>query len=548
MVAAAAAAASVTFHRRPDGSLIVYEGDHRHASVMAVSSSSAAPAVTTALVKSRMHQYQLPVTASRALSIGLAGNRLWARWRYLRLTNVSATFFGAWPPSPAEIDTRLVNRPLEADAVIVCDTTTTTVFCDAGRYVADGGTYRVLIDLERTRSLLPPHLYLLLTTGRVEPRGLMQTRVAANAVRAAAAATRCVRFIPSAAAAAATPLVLCEDDVAYFDMQSAANDTVVLGSQFWRRNVSIMDVDGWTGTLWVQFADTVDTEAIELAGVVVALVLATFVMAALTTSRTMLTMSLFLERTLTDEAVRAGGVWDSHPAVTLGALATVALFVVATVLCWLGTPVTSAHVRNFKIVLTVVAAVEAALLTATLALEATERPHHRSVWSWWWKGHVTTVRLAWAQQTAYAATCLLSVLLAVAPLALNTTTSGDLLAFFTLVPILALTLLVMTYFAVMQLAVAFGSRNGTGVLTTGVALVQLALLGTLVGGALPYLVLPLVDSVNPLFGDSWFSMLLALSVLLLPVGGGVLLIMLEGVHFLQRLVPLLAPPAAADHQ
>jgi len=554
------------FDRRADGTLVVYTGDHSHASALPLvygggggpaPSSSAAASV---LVKARFTTYRLPTAANASLLLALDGNRLWARWRYLRLTNQTATFstsLAGHAPTPAAHDGR-----------ILCAATSggDEAFCNAGAYRAtsvDTGTLvapnvTVVLDLDRPRGRLPAAVYLLLMTERVEPRGLLQTPMAVQSLKRAAAATRCVRLEPprARATAGATTLTLCDDDVPYFDLHptaaagAGAADTLVIGALFWRRNVSDMTVDAWAGTLTVQYAATLDTAAIELAGTIVALVLATVVLGLLTTSPQLLTMGLFLERSLTHARVHHGGRWDAALAMLIGSVLLVLVFPVAAVLAWLGTPGSNDAAATpalfwFKVMLTAAGGAEVLLLVATLVLEVNERAahlrHHRQPQAWraWLRdgGHSVSVRLAWVQQMAYVSACFLGMALALAPVALNTTTSGDLIAVFTLLPILLVAILLMAYFTLMLGAVAIASRHST-VLTGAAALGQVVVLGFVVGVSLPLFVMPLVESVNPLFGTSWYSTLIALALVLLAAAAGAFLLLFEGNRVLERLAAL----------
>ena len=144
---------------------------------------------------------------------------------------------------------------------------------------------------------------------------------------------RCVRLSPGAAGA--TPISLCTDDAAYFDM-GADDVSIVVGSSFWQHNASMVEVDGLSQTITIQYApfdDTFVTWWWVGAGVGMG---AQVVYIAFVLGRRRLTVRAFLLHQAKHPGKGASEAWPVAWPLTVGGFVLVPMAAAAITIAWVG--------------------------------------------------------------------------------------------------------------------------------------------------------------------------------------------------------------------
>lgn len=546
---------------------LYYAGLRRHAHTLPIvtNATSAAAANTTFLAPMiiKSHGRHLVWPTATGIDVRPGVSQLWTRWRYARMSNHSVTL-SATPLPTAAASARFACATAGAADGSWC--TLSNVYMDT----VMGYNYTIVIDPERPRGLLPARLLFLLTERRVQARSMAIRPASATALtQDLAAATLCVTLRPvGGPSPSSSSITLCDDDGGYFDMATAGGP-VVLGGAYWRRNHTLVEVDGWAGTVAVQYAppDPVAVAAWQWAAVAV-YAAAFFIYAFWQWDETRMGISQYMVH----RAAGKGATWPVSWRLNVLTLALLPVSVVAAVVAWIGgtaagrlgqaPPVVdtidfaflagtlTAHVGAHLILAAIVwlgweqpTAPACPLArcgedgdrdTARKAQEARQCARVRR----WWARHEVGLRVAWVRNLVPAVVACADMALAAMPLAYAGGAAGnDMLVFFLLPPLLLLAWH-HTYYATFLAGLALGSptRRAATVLA---AVGEVATMGLVAAAALATYVRPLFESAAVLFGASQMNAA-AVTLGCFVISSAMLCALAEAVHALS-VVDALAP-------
>lgn len=468
----------------------VYTGAKQQVTLLALQYSpreAALANVSTPLyVRSRGQHFLWPLGNS-SVDLTLRGeNRLWVRWRYAVISNLSVTLSKV-PSSSVSVARRFV---------AVC-LPNVSVWCHAGAYVEPHHGYNVsalLIDPSRERGALPPWLWFELTRGSLDMRQGSTTPVVSQASHGG---SQCFHFVPSNASSIATSFSLCDDDAPYFDMQDAeSTNAITLGRSYWQANTSVVQIDGWNNTITAQTSTPVQasgdsaTLAWQWASVAVTVLSGLLAFGFWAMGPRLLRFDVYLWHLLHAKQTDVD-VWPVHWTTTLGGLMILPLAAASLAIAWLGgvyvldeasIPVIDGFTFDW-FVASLTGYLGAQLLIGGIAMivfEVRDAPWKRGcpyLW-WWFKMHSVPMRIAWVRSLTQPTCALACSLLAIVPLAMAGGDSGEEVLCWLLIPFALILFWIHTYYSIVLLALGIASSTSKAA-TISIGLIELLLLGWL---------------------------------------------------------------------
>jgi hypothetical protein len=493
------------------------------------------------IIKSRGRHVLWPSTTSIDVS---SSSLLWMRWQYAIMSNLTV---------------RMTNQPVDSQFYprdrghVQCYrnvSALSSVWCNAGLYDVSGhGTYPLLINMTQSRGVLPAHLYFLLTRGHADhlrAESIRQASLKAASIppppSSSSSSPSCILLRPRTPTA--TSLTLCSDDASYFDMIADDEDEnstipIILGSSFFWKNATIVQVNGHASTITVQFAPPDENVVLawQWAGVAFFLA-ATLVYGLWALGPTTLSIGRYLHRVLHGQGQgKDTDEWPMDWGLTLGAILLLPIGIVSIVIGWVGGTLAGQLGNAVPVVdnidFTLLAAATTALLGVQLIVllitwigwEASTAPPCRTDcsrqgqrhWRKWFASHVLGIRVAWVRHQTIATGALASMTMAAFPLAFFGGQMGNTIMVLFLVPPGLWLVYHQTYYSIALMAVALGSKHAHAA-TLAVALLQVVA-GLFFDVIFLLLYLrPVLLAGSPLFGDAYMLAAASLLLVLVMVG------------------------------
>lgn len=477
-----------------------------------------------------------------------AANPLWISWRFAAWNNVSLMLSST--PSPRIRSDVVV--PLSPSGVPVTATDATT-----GEWI---GEYTLIFNPDAPLSLVPPHLFFLLTDGSAAAG-------ASAASRKAALRIECISLrLPLRASLPQVPQVpqavqLCDGDMPYFGMGESAS-AIVIGGGFWRANYSAGQIDGHTAMLTLQIASlpdgTADPETLEWVGAVVGGIVGLFMLY----SRWATGPGTLSVGTLYAHAFEADAqhwrYWLVDMRFILGSMLLAVFAVAANAIGWIAfgyatIPLTGVYFEMLIIAFSAYGSFQAlvagilTLLDYNGSLMPADVPYElrytspplddASLLAPWLKPRYTPVGWAWVRQLLHVTAILALSALAIIPLAFKGGVFGSTILLLLLLPPVLVGLFHHTYFVVAGIGVACGDRRGfLGFRHPGVMVLLAFELLLLLGYAavvVIFLFQPVVDSTSAFF-SSGPNYLLAIMLAALAMMGALFIGLREVTAVLHR--------------
>jgi hypothetical protein len=447
------------------------------------------------------------------LSLSLASsNPLWAKWRYATISNISMQLS----------DVRVAPR---IDVRLACSTAAGAIhFCDAGIVRAqsqqDGmefGNYSLVFDPDSPSSALPPHLFFILTNGRDQLAKPAATTASGLSVSLAEAKnTLCIRLVPGSG----NGLLICDDDIGHFGMQEGdLRSTILIGGSFWRSNYTLVEVDGFTATIGIQYitTTTVDVLALEWVAIAIELFALVFIYARWVTSDETISRGLMLSHwmengitTTTSESESDNDPdpvswWPMGLVINGGMLLAIVLFISAVTVAWIAftyeaVPLIGPSFQMLEIAFTAYSAAQLAVSIGLMIYDASISRARVGDPMAWIMHHRLPLEWAWARHTAHIGVIGGSMTLVIIPVAYQGSNNGYMALLFLLLIPMCLTLSHTTYYTFGALSWALSDRGTLGYFIF--AVIESTLWLALLGCVSAFFIVPLVDVAQPFFSSS----------------------------------------------